>query len=173
MAVIFEMRALTVEIFEHLKITSPNNVDDTFRFKSKSLLLTFSCRLSTIVQLWKPRVAYTLVLISNDCHPKTCGLDYNSNRTRGIGYFLEKNKLNWLNSRFFNPNRASSVFLPPLLVLHPKFEFYLEFTHRRLVKKSTRLCWRSFLVVSPTPQPFPTAILNMMKLKLHAVLHYY
>ena len=60
---------------------------------------------------------------------------------------------NWLNCLFSYPHKATSIFLPPLFVFRPKFEFSLEFTQRRLVKKSTHF-WKKHtsLVITPTPQ---------------------
>ena len=36
----------------------------------------------------------------------------------------------------FLPHKATSIFLPTLFVLHPKFKLSLELTQRRLVKKA-------------------------------------
>ena len=70
----------------------------------------------------------------------------------------------------FYPHKPTSVFLLPLFVFHPKFEFSLEFIQRCLVKKSTHFCQRSPSVVIPTSQPLLTAILYIIKIKLYAVL---
>ena len=57
---------------------------------------------------------------------------------------------------FFYPLKATSVFLPPLFVFRPKFEFYLKFTQRGLVHQNYLFSFLPRLLVGH--QPYPTAI---------------
>ena len=89
----------------------------------------FFVRLLTIVQPRNPPGGVDSG--SNFEHPSSQNM-----RTR---LKSEQNMWTWLNSMFFYPHKVTSVFLLPLFVFHPKFEFSLKFTHICLVKK------RSFL----------------------------
>ena len=59
------------------------------------------------------------------------------NLFQNFGQLLYSSKPAGLKCVASYPYKATSVFLPPLFVIHPKFEFSLEFTHRRLVEKQS------------------------------------
>ena len=51
------------------------NLEHTFRSNSKYSLFVFLLGYQQLFNPENPRVAYTLILISNHCHFKTCGLE--------------------------------------------------------------------------------------------------
>ena len=123
-----------------------NVVQDVYTFRSiiKSSLLTFSCKLSTIVQFVK-----TLVFVDSGTNFELSSLQnmpnwlkFEQNTWTRLIFRLKswtrlifrlKNMYSIKLSVFLPPPKATSVFLQPLFVFHPKLEFSLEFTQRRLV----------------------------------------